>query len=100
MRNIIRGLLLTLMNAVGWLRDFIIQMRWCVVSAQQIRRSVGLKRQTYYAKCGGFSVPLYNLTVKVQRLSDRIVSVTLQKKVSSTQKSTRDTPENVLLWQF
>ena len=56
---------------------------------------VGLKRQTYYAKCGGFSVPLYNLDSKVQRLGDRTVSVALVKKLSSTQKSTRDTPEKV-----
>ena len=56
---------------------------------------VGLKLRTYYAKCGGFSVPLYNLDSKVQRLDDRIVSVTLLKKVSSTQKSTRETPEKV-----
>lgn len=33
MKPIIAGLVLSLMNAVGWVRDFIVQMRWCVVSA-------------------------------------------------------------------
>jgi len=37
--------------------------------------------------------PLYNLATKIRRPCDRIVSVTLVRKVSSTQKSTKETPE-------
>ena len=44
--------------------------------------------------------PLYNLATKVQRLGDRIVSVTLVKKVSSTQKATRQTPKKVTVKGF